>query len=128
MPGRRQRRRERGFRQGSWFLEPVLLLLLHRSPAHGYALIEQMKEFGLEQLNPGMVYRALRGMDTKGWLASTWDTEQTEGPPRRVYHLTAPGDEVLGALVKDLEQAHGQIGGLIDSYNRHMTEGRGEHH
>jgi DNA-binding PadR family transcriptional regulator len=111
-----------------WFLEPVLLLLLHHGPAHGYTLIEQLGEFGLEGLHPSVAYRALRSMDEKGWVTSGWDVDETQGPPRRVYRLTALGDEAPGAYMQDLRRAHEQIGDLMDIYDRHMKEGQGEHH
>jgi PadR family transcriptional regulator PadR len=106
----------------------VLLLLLHQGPAHGYTLLEQLSEFGLGDLNSSMAYRALRDMDEKGWVTSTWDEEQTQGPPRRVYRLTAQGDEVLGWYVQDLEEARAMIDHLLGAYSRHMEEGEGEHH
>jgi PadR family transcriptional regulator PadR len=109
-------------------LEPVLLLLLHRGPAHGYTLLEQLGEFGLGDLNPSVVYRALRDMETRGWVTSSWDVEETQGPPRRVYSLDAVGDEVLGAYVQDLQEASGMIDRLLGAYTRHMEEGKGEYH
>jgi DNA-binding PadR family transcriptional regulator len=109
-------------------LEPTLLLLLHRGPAHGYTLIEQLAKFGLEGLHPSVTYRVLRDMDEREWVTSNWDVDRTQGPPRRVYHLTAQGDEVLGSYMQDLRQTHEQIGDLMDAYSRHMAEGEGEHH
>jgi PadR family transcriptional regulator PadR len=109
-------------------LEPVLLLLLHYSPAHGYTFLERLKEFGLGDLNPSVVYRALRDMEEKGWVISTWDEEQTQGPPRRVYRLTALGDEVLGRHTQELQEARGMIDRLLGAYSRHMEEGKGEYH
>jgi DNA-binding PadR family transcriptional regulator len=128
MPAGRQRRHGGRSRRGAWFLEPVLLLLLHQGPAHGYTLIEQLGGFGLEGLHPSVVYRALRDMDEKEWMTSSWDADETQGPPRRVYRLSAQGDEALQAHMQDLRQAHEQIGDLMDAYHRHMKEGKGEHH
>lgn len=128
MPGRRHRRRWGHARQGVWFLEPTLLLLLHYGPAHGYTMIEQLVRFGQEDVDPSIVYRALRDMDDKGWVTSSWDTDRAQGPPRRVYCLTGLGDEVLSAYMQDLRQTRGQIGDLVDAYDRHMQEGEGEHH
>ena len=128
MPGRRRGRRWGRSRGGVWFLEPVLLLLLHQSSAHGYTLIEQLGGFGLEGIDPSVVYRALRDMDEKAWVTSSWDVDETQGPPRRVYRLVAQGDEVLRAYMQDLRQTHQQISDLMDSYDRHMKEGKGEHH
>jgi len=109
------------------FLEPTLLLLLHHGPAHGYTLLERLRQFGLGGLNPSVVYRALRDMGG-GWVTSTWDEEQTQGPPRRVYRLTATGDEVLGLRTKDMKDTRGMIDHLLGAYSRHMEEGEGEYH
>jgi len=109
-------------------LEPVLLLLLHHGPAHGYTLLERLDEFGLGRLDPSVVYRALRDMEDMEWVTSAWDEEETQGPPRRVYHLAEQGDEALGMWVRNLEETRGAIDHLLDAYRRHMEEGRGEHH
>ncbi len=77
MRGRGYRRRTRG-RRTVRMLEPALLLLLHHGPAHGYTLLEQLREFGLGDLNPSAVYRVLRDMEAKEWVTSTWDEEQTQ--------------------------------------------------
>jgi DNA-binding PadR family transcriptional regulator len=109
-------------------LEPTLLLLLHHGPAHGYTLLEQLEEFGLGEVNPSVVYRALRDMEEREWVTSTWDEEQTHGPPRRVYQIAAQGDEMLGLWVQDLEESRRKIDYLLRAYRRHMKEGEGEHH
>jgi DNA-binding PadR family transcriptional regulator len=125
----RRRGRERGRRRRVVrMLEPVLLLLLRHGPAHGYTLLEQIGEFGLAHLNPSGVYRALRDMEAKGWVTSTWDEEETQGPPRRVYRIIALGDEMLDLWMYDLEESKGRIDHLLNVYQRHMEEGEGEHH
>ena len=128
MPGRRQRRRRGPFLRRARFLEPTLCLLLHHSPSHGYTLLERLAEFGLGTMDSGVVYRALREMEGMGWVTSTWDVEQAQGPPRRVYRLTAQGDHALGDWMRDLRQTCRQIDHLVDRYDRHMEEGDGEHH
>ncbi len=127
MRGRGHRRRRRG-RRAVRMLEPALLLLLHHGPAHGYTLLEQLGKFGLGDLNSSAIYRMLRDMEEKGWVTSTWDEEQAQGPPRRVYCLTALGDEVLALWTQDLEESRKKIGHLLGVYRRHMEEGEGEHH
>jgi PadR family transcriptional regulator, regulatory protein PadR len=128
MPGRRRRWRGGRAHGGMAVLEPVLLLLLHYGPAHGYGLIERLGEFGLADMDPSVAYRALRSMDERGWIASGWDEDETQGPPRRVYRLTALGNQVLSAYMQDLQQTHRQIGDLVDAYRRHMEDGKGELH
>jgi len=109
-------------------LEPTLLLLLHHGPAHGYTLLERLEEYGMGDLNPSVVYRALRDMESKGWVTSTWDEEKTQGPPRRVYHLTELGDDVLAWSSQDLRRARDLIDHLLGVYSRHMEEGEGDYH
>jgi PadR family transcriptional regulator PadR len=109
-------------------VEPTLLLLLHYGPAHGYTLIEQLGTYGLADMDPSAVYRALRDMEERGWVISSWDEKQTQGPPRRVYRLTALGDEVLGWWTQDLQETRDMIDHLLGAYSQHMEEGEGEHH
>jgi PadR family transcriptional regulator PadR len=110
------------------FMEPTLLLLLHYGPAHGYPLIEQLSEYGLADMDSSSVYRALRDMEERGWVTSSWEEEETEGPPRRVYRLTALGGDVLSWWTQDLQETRNMIDYLLGAYSRHMEEGEGEHH
>ena len=110
------------------FVEPTLLLLLHYGPAHGYTLIEQLGEYGLADMDPSAIYRALRDMEERGWVISSWEEERTQGPPRRVYRLTALGDEVLGWWTEDLQETRQMIDRILGRYARHMEEGEGEYH
>jgi PadR family transcriptional regulator PadR len=127
--GRGHRWRWRGTsRRAVRFVEPTLLLLLHHGPAHGYTLIEQLGGYGLADIDPSAVYRALRDMEERGWVISFWEEEQTQGPPRRVYRLTALGDEVLGWWAQDLQDTRNMIDHLLGAYSQHMEEGEGEHH
>jgi hypothetical protein len=72
MRGRGRGRGRGRYRRVARMLEPALLLLLHHGPAHGYTLMERLGEFGLEGLNPSVVYRVLRDMESRGWVSSTW--------------------------------------------------------
>jgi poly-beta-hydroxybutyrate-responsive repressor len=109
-------------------LKPTLLLLLHHGPAHGYTLIDELNAYGLEDVNPSVVYRALRDMEEQGWVSSSWDEQETKGPPRRVYNLTALGDEVLTWWTEDLRETRGMIDRILQVHTQHMEEGEGAHH
>ena len=127
--GRGQRWRQRGYsRRAVRFLEPTLLLLLHHGPAHGYTLIDQLSGFGLENIDSSAIYRALRDMEKKGWVTSTWDEEQTQGPPRRVYRLAVLGDEVLRWWTQDLRETRRMMDHILNTHARHMEEGEGDYH
>lgn len=106
-----------------------MLLLLHREASHGYSLQDELKEFGFGEtpIDPSMVYRALREMEAQGLVTSDWDTEGS-GPPRRVYKLTAEGDQHLAQWVADLRETDRVLHSFFDAYDQHMEEGEGEHH
>lgn len=121
--------RGRGYsRRAVRFVEPTLLLILHHGPAHGYTMIEKLAEYGLENTDPGALYRTLRDMEGRGWVTSDWEEEQSQGPPRRVYQLTELGDEVLSWWVRDVRETAQIIDRLVDEYRIHMEEGRGDYH
>jgi DNA-binding PadR family transcriptional regulator len=109
-------------------LEPTLLPLLQHGPAHSYTMIDQLSEFGLGDMDPSAVYRALRHQEEKRWVASTWDEEQTQGPPRRVYSLTALGGEVLRWWTHDLEETRRIIDDILSTSAQIIKEGESEHH
>jgi PadR family transcriptional regulator PadR len=117
-----------GARRGSpWriyrFVQPCLLLLLHRRHSHGYDLIERLGQFGLGEsiVDSSMVYRYLREMEAEGLIISDWDTEGT-GPPRRVYRLTPQGDEYLARWVAGLRETKRTLEGFLSAYDAHMEE------
>ncbi len=129
MPGQGRRwRREGCSRRAVRILKPALLLLLHHGRSHGYTLIERLDAFELGDVNTSVVYRALRDMEEKGWVASSWDEERTKGPPRRVYRLTDLGDEVLRWWTDDLRETREMIDCLLEQHTLHMEEGVGDYH
>jgi PadR family transcriptional regulator PadR len=113
------------------FLEPCLLLVLHKRDAHGYELAEAIKAFGFGEKNPvdqSVVYRTLRWLEEHGMVVSAWDTESTAGPARRVYHLTEDGDRYLGAWMADLHETALLLQAFVAEYRKHMALGEGEYH
>ncbi len=69
----------------------LLLSVLEDSPAHGYRLVETLRERseGAFDLAEGTVYPSLYRLERKGLVASRW--ESVEGRRRRVYRLTRSG-------------------------------------
>jgi PadR family transcriptional regulator, regulatory protein PadR len=82
-------------------LDLVLLAALTGGPAHGYALIEEIRERsgGVFDLPEGSVYPALYRLEGAGLLTSRWTT--VSGRRRRTYRLTRKGQ-------KKLEQERGE--------------------
>ena len=89
------------------YLRPCLLLLLAECTSHGYELLDQMAELGMDRSDPGRVYRCLRAMDEEGLVHSTWEPSAV-GPARRTYRVTDEGREwlhVLAGSVADVSRA-----------------------
>ena len=109
-------------RRISRFLEPALLLLLHRRAAHGYALIEGLDQLGMEAYpaDVSAIYRILYDLEDAGMITSTRETEQTAGPPRRVYALTEQGEAYLAAWVQELEETDRLLHRFLDAYREHV--------
>ena len=131
MPRRRRLRGAAGRRRRGHiqrFLEPCLLLLLHRGKSHGYELAQELAPFGLGQIDPSLVYRMLRDMEGAGLVRSEWDPDVVAGPARRVYHLTSEGDRYLAEWVNDLGETDRFLHHFLEAYEHHMNEGKGDYH
>jgi PadR family transcriptional regulator PadR len=103
------------------FLEPCLLLLLHCEEAHGYELLEGLKQFGFEQ-NPvdlSTVYRMLRDLEEHEFVTSRWDTANA-GPARHLYQITDVGDQYLAHWIDDLRETDRVLHHFLKTYDTHM--------
>lgn len=76
-------------------LDLLLLAVLERGPAHGYAVIESLRTYsgGTFDLPEGTVYPALHRLEKDGLLSSHWSEDS--GRRRRIYQLTPKGAEAL---------------------------------
>lgn len=95
-------------------LEPALLILIKTQPSHGYSLLVDLETFGIDTIHPSVVYRNLREMESLEWIKSEWDTDQSQGPPRRTYHLTVKGEEALQYWSKELASANRTIRQMLE--------------
>jgi DNA-binding PadR family transcriptional regulator len=77
-------------------LDALLLAVIADGPAHGYAIIEELKRrsAGAVALAEGTVYPALHRLEKAGLVASRWSTDAPR--KRRVYELTDRGRHALG--------------------------------
>ena len=111
--GRGQGRRRRVIS----FLQPCVLVMLHRCPAHGYNLMNGLDEFGFQpgRKDPSLLYRAMREMEEIGLVISEWH-EDSLGPHRRVYQITPEGEAYLEEWIKDLRKTRQEIDSLLRAY------------
>lgn len=94
-------------------LEPALLILLKEQPRHGYTLLSDLETMGMSTIHPSVIYRTLREMEGLEWIQSDWETEKTQGPPRRNYRLTPQGEEALQNWRYELEKNKDLISQLL---------------
>jgi PadR family transcriptional regulator, regulatory protein PadR len=79
-------------------LDNILLAALEAAPAHGYAIIEAIRQRsgGNFDLPEGTIYPALHRLEVAGLLHSRW-LVPPGGRKRRVYELTSDGVAALAA-------------------------------
>lgn len=78
-------------------LDVLLLAVVADGPAHGYAVIAQLRDRseGAFDLPEGTVYPALHRLERMGLLRSDW--ADVGGRRRRVYRITSKGSTALAA-------------------------------
>jgi len=94
-------------------LDGLVLATLANGPAHGYAVIEELKRRsgGAFDLPEGTIYPVLHRLEAEGLLASEW----SEGPGRRrrVYRLTRRGRGSLEGRRHDWKLFAGAIEAVL---------------
>jgi PadR family transcriptional regulator PadR len=79
-------------------LDMIVLAALSSDPAHGYAVIQEIRRRsgGVLDLPEGTIYPALHRLEQTGLLSSRWVVGDS-GRQRRVYSLTRRGRHALAA-------------------------------
>jgi PadR family transcriptional regulator PadR len=95
-------------------LDMIVLAALSAAPAHGYAVIEEIRRKSGEKfdLPEGTVYPVLHRLEEAGLLSSHWMTAPS-GRRRRVYALTRRGIRALAERRAVWQQFSVAIAGLF---------------
>ena len=101
-------------RPKNW-LEPVILVSLRQWNSYGYQMLERLRQFGYEAMNPGTLYRTLRRMEENGHVESEWETSKG-GPARRKYHLTEAGERYLDLWAEGIKQYQQAVNAFFRLY------------
>src|SRR5215468_7079974 len=93
-------------------LEGIVLAILSVRPAHGYDITAWLREQGFSDIAAGTIYALLVRIEQKR-LVNVETIPSEKGPPRKVYHLNARGQQYLeefrrtwSFLSERLEQLH----------------------
>ena len=79
-------------------LDMLVLRSLILGPLHGYGIAKALKAQSGEALDIefGSLYPALKRLEVKGWIASSWDISE-HNRQAKFYKLTAAGKKQLRA-------------------------------
>ena len=99
------------------YLRPCLLLLLAEGTGHGYELLDQVGQLGLDRVDPGGLYRCLRAMEQEGLVRSEWEPSAS-GPARRTYELTDEGADWLHVMAGSLNDVARSLSDYRRRYQR----------
>jgi PadR family transcriptional regulator PadR len=101
------------------FLKAFLLLFLYMGEAHGYELIERLKEMGVkyETYEVGYVYKTLRNMEKDGILESRWNVKE-KGAAKRIYRITEKGKMNLENWADVLTNIRDSISNFLEVYSQ----------
>ena len=94
-------------------LDLMLLSVLSAEPAHGYAVIEELRRRseGVFDLPESTVYPALHRLEQSKLLDSEW--AEVSGRKRRVYRLTDKGQAALRERKREWSRLRRGIGAAI---------------
>jgi PadR family transcriptional regulator PadR len=81
-------------------LEGCVLLLIQKKEVYGYELVQKLKRMGFTEMVGGTVYPLLQKLEKKGALTSHMKPS-ADGPDRKYYQVTAIGDELAEAFLKE---------------------------
>jgi PadR family transcriptional regulator PadR len=95
-------------------LDMIVLAALSAGPAHGYAVIEEIRRRSGQafDLPEGTIYPALHRLEQAGLLASRWVVAES-GRQRRVYKLTRRGHRALAERQAVWQRFSQAIAGLL---------------
>jgi DNA-binding PadR family transcriptional regulator len=96
-----------------------LLLMLDGGATYGYDLHRALEANKVE-VDPAMLYRTLRKLESYGWVQSRW-MKSVAGPRRRFYRLTAQGRlelEDLAEVITAIRDFHDAFVTAYDAAQR----------
>jgi DNA-binding PadR family transcriptional regulator len=83
------------------FSDPALLILssLSDGPKHGYAMMQDIKEFSGTALEPGTLYGAISRLEQRGWIHPLPSRDR-----RRPYQITREGLAALRERLNSIQR------------------------
>ena len=105
-------------------IQPAILAVLAKGPLHGYKLAERIGRMPLfrgQKPDVSGVYRALKAMESKDLVVSSWDLSEN-GPAKKSYRLTEAGGQCLFRWIETLKQYRQGITVLLKTARAAVAE------
>ena len=85
--------------------EALLLSMLAGEAMYGYQIVKEIerRSSGYFRFKEGTLYPALHRLDKAGLVDGRWG-EAASGAPRRYYHITAKGQNMLDERLKEWQR------------------------
>lgn len=86
--------------------DPALLVLasLADGDKHGYAVMEDIRQFAGVRLGPGTLYGAITRLEQRGWIRPVKPAASKSADRRQPYSLTAAGRRHLEEQLSGLNE------------------------
>jgi PadR family transcriptional regulator PadR len=85
-------------------IELCVLSLIAQRPHYGYQLSTALAELGKPlAASEGTLYPLLRRLQREGLVEATWQ-ESRDGPPRKYYHLSQAGQQLLSMQLAEWDE------------------------
>ena len=96
-------------------MELLVLAVLARAPAHGYAIAREInrRADGALSMKEGTLYPLLHGMEADGLVKAAW-RESERGPARRTYELRGKGRRTLAKQARAWRRRVGAVERVLE--------------
>lgn len=95
-------------------VEPLMLFIISDLPMHGYRIAKELEQRsnGYFKLTGSTVYSALRRLEKKGLVLSSWQ-QVAKKQKRRYYQLTEKGYRIMVEKLSEWSKFSGATGQVI---------------
>lgn len=94
-------------------LELIVLESVRKRDMYGYELVAEVSK--VVDVNEGTIYPLLKRLTNEHYF-ETYLQESSEGPPRKYYHITAPGILYHQELVQDWNLFQKQVNTFLKEH------------
>jgi PadR family transcriptional regulator PadR len=94
-------------------LDFIILLCLEKKAFYGYDLIKTIKLAEDMNISEGTIYPLLNRLKNQELISSNW-VEKDTGIPRKYYHITEKGRDVLAVMKQSWEELNKALKNMME--------------